>query len=209
MNVINLDTWASYGRAFNESLQAILAGEIIVYPTDTVYRIGVNATDADAVRKIKVAKGDDEPISILVSDFQMLRRYCQTEGIPFALLQQLFPGPISGIFHKIGELPDEITTGEKIEICIPHHQFALSLVRKLDFPITSATANLTGELSPKTVADVPDELKAIARVVVDGGRCLHADDPTVVDFTTDMPHVVRDGADSERVCRTIDEFYSP
>jgi len=207
MNLINLDTWGSYGKAFDESFKAILAGEMIVYPTDTTYRIGGNATDENSVRRIKITRGDDS-ISIVVSDFQMLRKYCRTDNIPFALLQQLFPGPVTGIFNKISEISDEIA-GETVEVCIPHHQFILSLVRKLNFPLASSTANFSGEISPKSVSEVPPQLAEIASVVVDGGRCLHAADPTVVDFTRGTPRVVRDGADSERICRTIDDFYSP
>ena len=204
MNIINLDSWNSYGKALDESLRAILAGEMIIYPTDTIYGIGANATDENAVRRINEAKGrENKPISIVVSDFSMMKRYCKTDNVSFALLQQLFPGPVTGIFVKSYDFPKEITKTDAIGIRIPCHQFALSIVRKLDLPITSTSANLSGGKSPKTVKEVPEKLGEMAKVVVDGGRCQYGVESTIIDFTKDSPCIARQGADSERISSII------
>jgi L-threonylcarbamoyladenylate synthase len=208
MNIINLDSWSSYNRAFDESLQAILAGEMIIHPTDTLYGIGANATDADAVRKVNEAKGrEDKPISVAVSDFSMMQRYCKTDDISPALLQQLFPGPVTGIFLKSYDFPKEISKTDTIAIRIPHHQFVLSLVRKLNFPITSTSANFSGGKSPRILEEVPGELREGARVVVDGGRCHYGVESTIIDFTTKVPKIVREGANFEGINEIIHCYY--
>jgi L-threonylcarbamoyladenylate synthase len=200
MNLINLDSWSSYGRAFDESFKTILAGKMIIYPTDTLYGIGANAEDAAAVLAVNEAKKrENKPISILVSDFNMMKKYCEVDTVSFSLLQQLFPGPVTGIFHKKYDFPPEITKSDTIAIRIPCHQFAVSLVRKLSFPITSTSANFSGGKSPATVDEIPEELKHVAKVVVDGGRCHHAIESTILDFTSHVPKIVRKGANFEGV----------
>lgn len=200
MNLLNLDTWGSYGRAFDESLRALSAGKMIIYPTDTLYGIGANATDANAVHAVNVAKRrEDKPISVLVSDFTMMKKYCEVNAVSFELLQHLFPGPVTGIFRKKYDFPAEITKTDTIAIRIPRHQFAVSLVRKLNFPITSTSANFSGGKSPVTVDEIPEELKLMAEVVVDGGRCHYGMESTIVDLTSSMPKIVRKGASFEDV----------
>ncbi|NYZ79100.1 threonylcarbamoyl-AMP synthase [Candidatus Micrarchaeota archaeon] len=204
MSLLNLETWGSYGRAFDESLKALIAGEMIIYPTDTIYGIGANATDADAVRKINEAKRrENKPISVVVSDFEMMRRYCKVDALPFELLQQLFPGPVTGIFHKKYDFPPEITRTDTIAIRIPCHQFAVSLVRKLSFPITSTSANFSGGKSPITVDEIPEELRRMAKIVVDGGRCHHGMESTIIDFTSRVPKIVRKGANFEGIDKIL------
>ena len=203
MDLINLDTWNSYGRAFEEAGEAVLAGEIVIYPTDTIYKIGAKATDKDAVSKLRRVMEKDSPLPILVSDLNMMRKYCRTDAVPFVLLQQLFPGPVTGIFPKIYDFPEGITEDENVRIRIPAHNFIVSLVRKFDFPVTSARANLTVGRPPKTVEEIPTELKKIAKVVVDGGRCRYGVDSTVIDFTTKPAEIVREGAASKSIADII------
>jgi len=204
MNLLNLDSWNSYNKAFEESLGAIAAGDLIIYPTDTVYGIGANSTDENAVRKVNEAKGrDNKPISVVVSDFTMMSKYCKTSDVPFNLLQELFPGPATGIFYKKYDFPKGITATDTIAIRIPHHQFVLCLVRKLGFPITSTSANLSGGKSPKSIGEVPETLKNIAKVVVDGGRCRYGVESTIIDLTKKKPEIIRKGADFERISALV------
>lgn len=198
--LINLDTWSNYGRAFDESLKAIAAGEMIIYPTDTLYGIGANATDPRAVSAVREAKRrESKPISILVSDFSMMKKYCVVDNVSFTLLQNLFPGPVTGIFRKGYDFPSEITATDTLAVRIPCHQFSVSLVRKLGFPITSTSANFSGGKPAAILDEIPDELKQIAKVVVDGGRCHKGKGSTIIDFTPKIPKIVREGADFERV----------
>jgi L-threonylcarbamoyladenylate synthase len=206
MNLINLDSWGSYGRAFDESFKAITSGGMIIYPTDTIYGIGANATDARAVSAVNEAKRrEGKPISVLVSDLVMMRKYCKVESVSFALLQQLFPGPVTGIFSKRYDFPGEITKTDTIAIRIPCHQFAVSLVRKLGFPITSTSANFSGGNSPSTVDEIPEELKEIANVVVDGWKCQHGKESTIIDFTQNTPKILRKGANSDEIDKILQD----
>ncbi len=206
MNLINLDSWSSYSKAFDESFKAILAGGMIIYPTDTLYGIGANATDANAVRAVNEAKKrENKPISVVVSDFTMMKKYCKVDTVSFAILQQLFPGQVTGIFHKRYDFPGEITKTDTLAVRIPCHNFATSLVRKLDFPITSTSANFSGGKSPSSVDEIPEELKQMVRVVVDGGKCHHGVESTIVDFTSEVPKVIRKGASFGDVDKILKE----
>jgi L-threonylcarbamoyladenylate synthase len=207
MKLMNLNSWKNYNEALEEAKKALLEEELIIYPTDTVYGLGANALSEEAVGKVVIAKRrEKKPISIIVSDLQMMREYCEVTPEISSLLQEFFPGPVTGIFFKKHEFPKTITETDKIAIRIPHHHFILTIIKSLKFPVTATSANFSGGKSPKTVEEIPEELKEMVRVVVDAGRCHHGAESTIIDFTPNSPKILREGADCKRISETIQNF---
>jgi L-threonylcarbamoyladenylate synthase len=207
MKLLSLDSWKGYDEALEETKKALLEEELIIYPTDTLYGLGANALSEKAVEKVVAAKRrEKKPISIIVSDVAMMGEYCKISSQTSAVLQEFFPGPVTAIFFKKYEFPKNITETDKIAVRIPHHYFILTIVKSLKFPITATSANFSGEKPPKKVEEIPNELKEMVKVVVDGGRCKYGVGSTVIDFTMETPKIVREGADFERISKTLETF---
>lgn len=154
-----------------KAAEKIKRGGVVVYPTDTVYGLGVNALDEKAVKKVFEIKKRDfkKPISIIVRDIKMAKEVANFAQSTERILEKILPGPVTVILFKKKILPDILTGGSnKIGIRIPDHKFTKALMEKLDFPITTTSANISG--------------KSIK------GRA-----STVVDLTGSKPQILRTG----------------
>ena len=171
------------------AIELMRRGGLVVYPTDTVYGLGADATNPNAVRAVYRAKERDEgkPISVAVADLVRLRAIAAVNETTEAVLGEMFPGPFTAILPGRGALPHLEREGS-IGIRIPGHPFVLRLAQS--FPVTCTSANLGGKDSPRRVADVTVE----ADLVVDGGPCPIGIHSTVVDLTHRAPRIVRRGS---------------
>lgn len=206
--VYRLQFWKEYDEALEKGKEAIRAGGIIIYPTDTLYGIGANALDEKAVERVARCKGRPEgkPMSIIVSDLAMLKEYCEVSDEVAFILQLLLPGPFTVILKAKMKFPKEIADGDKVGVRIPHHVFITTMVRQLGFPITATSANISGGKSPAKLSDVPKELTDEASVLVDGGPTKWAEGSTVIDFTSKEPVIIRRGARYEYAKAVLQDF---
>jgi L-threonylcarbamoyladenylate synthase len=172
---------------------------VIVYPTETVYGLGADAFSDDAILKVYEAKKRPiaMPISIAVSDFDMLHAVARAIPEVEAFLTTFLPGPVTVVLPARGSVP-AILTGETgmIGIRMPAYDLALQLIAKFDAPITATSANLHGAKDPVTPAEctVPYEF------LIDGGR-LSGIPSTVVDLVE--KRILRAGADVDRVAKFL------
>jgi L-threonylcarbamoyladenylate synthase len=183
----------------------IRAGNVIIYPTDTLYGIGANALDEAAIGRVFAAKKRmDKPLSIVVGDFEMLARYCSVTRKQMALAKQLLPGPYTLLLRKRPVLPGVLTPGSnKVGVRIPEHGFAIALVGRLGFPITATSANISGRKAPADASGISAALREKAALVIDAGRCKHAQESTILDLTGKKPRIVRRGAGYEKAVSLI------
>lgn len=148
----------------------IKRGGVVVYPTDTVCGLGANALDKEAVRKVFEIKGRDfrKPVSIIVRDLGMTKQVASFGKETEKILKKILPGPVTVILYKKKILPDILTGGsKKIGIRIPDCEFTKALMEKLDFPITTTSANISGKPikgKPSTVIDLTGPKPRILRV---------------------------------------------
>jgi L-threonylcarbamoyladenylate synthase len=173
--------------------------DIILYPTDTLYGLGVDATDPEAVRKLRELKGRDEkkPISIIVADLRMAGEYAVVTPLAQKLADKFLPGKLSIVLTAKDNLPAELTAGTgTVAIRIPNHPVPLQLVRDFGRPITATSANIAGmptELSvEKILAQFGNKAHLITRTI-DGGQ-LFGTPSTLVDARGDTPLILREGA---------------
>ena len=178
--------------------QAIEAGELVVYPTETVYGLGADALDAEAVESVFEAKGRDrsDPLSMAVPDLATAREYTSPTARERAFIEQFLPGPVTVVLQRKSMVPDGLTAGsERVGIRIPDHEVALELARRAG-PITATSANVSGTPSARSVADLDEAIQNAVAVVLDGGET-PGGGSTVVDVETGEIH--RRGARADEI----------
>ena len=149
-------------REVQAAEEELLMGNVILYPTDTVWGIGCDATDAKAVQKIFKIKERDtsKAMIILVADEKMLAEYVEDVPESFSKMLNEQTRPTTYIFPKSKNLPDALTgEGGSIAVRIVDDEFCRRLMRQIDHPLVSTSANLSGGKSPATFAEIDEELK--------------------------------------------------
>ncbi|MBU6310551.1 threonylcarbamoyl-AMP synthase [Patescibacteria group bacterium] len=128
---------------------------IYLYPTDTVYGLGVDARDAEAVRALRVLKGSggEKHYSIAVSGLEMMREYAEVTPLAERLVQKFLPGKLT-IILKAKNLPHELSDDGTIGVRVPDHPVVRELIKKIGGPITATSANVSGQSTQKTVPDI-------------------------------------------------------
>lgn len=170
-------------------------GEVIVYPTDTVYGIGCGLAHKRAIDRIYHLTGKDEaqPLTLVCADLSGIARYAVVDNVHYRLLRRLLPGPYTFILPATREVPRMLLSKRKtIGLRVPQHPVALALVEALGTPIISTSANYRGEELLNDPADIVARFKGI-ELVLDAGFC-GVIPSTIVDLTGSEPVVVREGA---------------
>ncbi len=175
----------------------IKKGGIIVFPTRTLYGIGVDAFNDSAVNRVFKVKqrAVHNPLSVLVKSINDV--FSLVAEIPSAagkFMEIFWPGSLTIVFKARADVPSCLTakTG-KIGIRIPEHPVTVKLVAALDRPLTGTSANLSGEPGADCIADLPSEIITSVDMVVDSGKLKGGIGSTVVDVTTSPPTVIREG----------------
>ena len=180
--------------------EMIKKGELVAFPTETVYGLGANGLNIEACRKIFVAKGrpSDKPLSLHVASLEMAERIAKITAQTEKLFAKFLPGALTIILSKNKIVPDFVTCGKSsVGIRFPANDVALSLIRIAGVPIAAPSANLSGKMPPKTAQEVFDNLSGKIPLILDGGRCQFGISSTIIDLTTSEPKILRHGAISE------------
>lgn len=151
---------------------AIRDGNLVVYPTETVYGLGADALDPTAIGRVFDAKrrAREKPISLAVPDVETARNYVRPTTRELVFMREFLPGPVTVLCEKRDVVPDVLTGGRsRVGVRIPDQPLALELLERTA-PITSTSANVSGRGSALRVDDLDDEIRDAATVVVDGGE---------------------------------------
>ncbi|MBQ6373090.1 MAG: threonylcarbamoyl-AMP synthase [Clostridia bacterium] len=194
----------------------IRAGELVAFPTETVYGLGANALDAVAVRRIFEAKGrpGDNPLIAHISGVKQIDPLISRAPSPMAraLMDACWPGPMTLIFPKSDAVPMAVTAGlDTVAIRFPAHPAAQALIDAAGCPIAAPSANRSGRPSPTTAAHVLEDMDGRIPLILDGGPCAVGLESTVIDVTGDKPRILRPGGITpERIehicgCVAVDE----
>ena len=172
-------------------------GGLLGIPTETVYGLGANALDAEAVRRIFEAKGrpQDNPLIIHVTGQQWLARYCtDVPPLAYVLARKFWPGPLTMILRRKPIIPDQTTAGlDTVGVRCPNHPVTLAIIREAGVPIAAPSANTSGRPSCTTAQDVLEDMDGKIAGVVDGGPCTVGVESTILDLTCDPPRLLRPG----------------
>ncbi len=184
--------------AIREAAHLLRAGDIVGMPTETVYGLAADALNPEAVSKIFAAKGRpaDHPLIVHLPSVEHLPRWAVS--IPkdaIALARAFWPGPLTLILKRTAEVPDEVTGGQDtVGLRVPSHPIALALLQVFDSGIAAPSANRFGRISPTTAAHVHEELGERVALILDGGPCAVGIESTILDFSRDVPEILRPGA---------------
>jgi L-threonylcarbamoyladenylate synthase len=185
-------------RALDQAASILRGGGTVALPTETVYGLGANALDADAVARIFEAKDRPgwDPLIVHVCDEAMLSRITSHISESARMLIQAFwPGPLTLLLPRSGEVPDAVTAGRAlVGVRMPAHPAALELIRRAGVPIAAPSANRFGRTSPTTAAHVLEDLDGRIDAVVDGGETSCGVESTVLDPNASPMILYRPGA---------------
>jgi len=178
-----------------KAVTVLMHDGLVIYPTETLYGLGADAFSDEAIIRVYEAKKRPlgMPISIAVSDFDMLAAVAHVRPDMEGFLQTFLPGPVTVIMPARNSVPEILTGGTgMIGIRMPAHEMAQRLIEAFDSPITATSANLHGAKEPQT----PDECTVPHEFLIDGGR-LPGTPSTVVDLVSKT--ILRPGAEIEKI----------
>ena len=190
-------------RDLTEAVAAVRRGDLVVYPTETVYGLGADALDPEAVERVFEAKGRDrgKPVSMALPEVDAADEYVTFTERERAFCEAFLPGPVTVLLERNDRVPDVLVAGrDRVGIRVPDHDLARDLARRTG-PVTSTSANRSGSPSARRVGELDEEIRRRA-VVVDGGET-PGTESTVVDVAND--EVVRRGAGADDVEAWLEE----
>jgi L-threonylcarbamoyladenylate synthase len=177
------------GETISRAAAAVDRGELVVYPTETVYGLGADALDPAAIERVFEAKGRDraDPISLAVPTPEAALDYVTVSDRERAFMTEFLPGPVTVVAAKRGVVPDVLTAGaDRVGIRVPDHPVATRLLRAVA-PLTATSANVTGRPSVTDPDDLDPAIREAASVVLDGG-VTGGTGSTVVDVAREEIH---------------------
>lgn len=180
-----------------QAVEILRGGGLVAFPTETVYGLGADATNASAVEKIYQVKGRPaaNPIIVHIADVERAQRYAADwPEAAQKLAEQFWPGPLTLVLPKSPQIVDQATAGLKtVGLRVPNHRLALELLQAFDGPIAAPSANRSARVSPTTAEHVHDELDDAVQLVLDGGPCEVGIESTVLDLSNEPPRILRPG----------------
>lgn len=181
-----------------DAAQALAAGEVVGFPTETVYGLGADALNGDAVKKIFEAKGrpGDNPLIVHIwNKAQIDELVSEVTPVARKLIDAFMPGPVTIIMKKKDVVPSEVTAGlDTVGIRMPSHPVAAAFLEACGKPVAAPSANLSGSPSPTNASHVMNDMDGYVYAVVDGGDSDVGLESTVIDATGEKPVVLRPGA---------------
>ena len=190
--------------AVSKTLETLTNGGVIIYPTETLYGLGALVSKSQAAERIFQIKGRNHSMSlpILVKDFVMLEKYASVPVMYKEMLQDLMPGPFMAILNLKTGINKLITGGkDKIGIRISNNTFVTYLLEKLDVPLISTSANISGTENVFDIDDLISLFENKVDLIIDSGNISPSKGSTIVDFTVNPPQIVREGDLSEAKIR--------
>ncbi len=188
---------AIVGTNLELAADLIRKGELVAFPTETVYGLGANALDPVAVAKIFEAKGRPhfDPLIVHVGSLSDLETLVSDiPDLAKELAARFWPGPLTMVLPKTSRVPDLVTSGlGTVAVRVPDHPMAQALIREAGVPIAAPSANRFGRLSPTRAEHVLEQLGERIAYIYDGGPCRVGVESTVVDLTTSPPRLLRPG----------------
>lgn len=206
MKVLDVTHPSSYELASKEAALRLLKDGVIVYPTDTLYGMGVNALDPLTVDRLFEVKDrpEEKAIPVMVGSVAMAKMLAYIADEHDPLLAELWPGPFTLVFKKRDIVPDELTGGKPtVALRIPNHPLCQSILRDFEGPITTTSANVSGEevlVSGEEIARRFEDRSAQPDLVLDAGTLEDTHPSTVIDMTGPAPKILRvDPTNKERL----------
>jgi L-threonylcarbamoyladenylate synthase len=196
INIDNIDEIDK--QKIKEFAELLREGETVIFPTETVYGLGANALDENAVSKIYEAKGrpSDNPLIVHIYDKREIYDLASevTENAKI-VMEKFWPGPITMILKKKDIVPSRTSGGlDTVAIRMPSHKIAREIIKEAGVPIAAPSANISGRPSPTKAKHVIDEMTGRVSGILAADDCNFGLESTVIDLTSDIPMILRPGS---------------
>ncbi len=195
--IIRITDGGSNEEIINVAAHLIRRGEVVIFPTETVYGIGADALNPSAVRRVFELKGrpPDNPLIVHISNKEQLRALTtHVSEKAKALVERFWPGPLTLVLPRSRRVPDVVTGGmDTVAVRMPDHPVALKLIERSGRPIAAPSANISGRPSPTLVEHVVDDFYGLVDCIIDGGPTDIGVESTVVDMSGETPVLLRPG----------------
>jgi len=170
-------------------------GGLVVYPTDTVYGLGCDPLNIEAVKRVCKMKGEREkPLPILASNIESVEKIAYLSEAARRIAAMFWPGPLTLVVPKKPALPDFVTCNlNSVGVRIPRHDIAFQLIHLSNGLLVGTSANKTGKKPPQTASEASEQLRGEVDIILDGGPATLGISSTVVDFTSEKPKILREG----------------
>ncbi len=195
--VLSIDPDHPEGDVLQTAGAALRRGELVAFPTETVYGLGANAWDPAAVRSVFAAKERpwNDPLIVHLADPTELREVVRDVPPAMGRLASFWPGPLTVILARADRVPEVVSGGlDTVAVRFPSHPVARGLILAAGVPVAAPSANRFSRPSPTSAGDVLEDLEGRIPWVLDGGATTHGVESTVIDLTGDRPALLRPGA---------------
>lgn len=206
-DVVQIDPLNPAVEVIERAADLLRRGELVVFPTETVYGLGADALQPAALEGIFAAKGRprNDPLIVHITSYATLETL--TSSIPrvvWRLSQEFWPGPLTLILPRSPRVPYIVTAGmETVAVRMPSHPVARALIKELGSPIAAPSANRFMHVSPTTAAHVLADLNGRVPLILDGGPCAVGVESTILDLSAETPTILRPGGISLEALRSI------
>ncbi len=207
---IDFTTKIDYNKLL-EPAKALQKGKVIVFPTETVYGIGVNGLDEVAIKNLYSIKKRpiDKPISLLVNNISMIEKVAKNiSPLEYKLINSFMPGPLTIILEKSSIVPNILTANSNtVGIRIPDNTIAKKLIEYSGVPIATPSANISGKPSGTIISDIINDFNDSVDYYIDGGKSKIGFASTIIQVVNETPKILREGIiskeDIEKVCKMV------
>ena len=205
---LNVDEFVDNSENYTQAVDLLNSGEIVAFPTETVYGLGAVATNEQAVKKIFAAKGrpSDNPLIVHIGTVEEVSLYTTNiSEVAQKCMDAFWPGPLTLVMHaKPNVLAPSVTAGlDTVGIRMPDHPVALELLQTLKKPLAAPSANRSGKPSPTKAEHVFEDLQNIIPCILDGGMTGIGLESTVLDVTLDTPVILRPGGVTKEMLEAV------
>ena len=186
--------------------ELLARGELVAFPTETVYGLGANALDEKAVLSIFAAKGRpaDNPLIVHIWDRSQLDGICEVPPLAEALMDAFCPGPLTILMPRRESIPLAVTAGlPTVAVRMPSHPVARAMLKACGLPIAAPSANRSGKPSPTTAAHVLQDMDGRIPLILDGGSCEVGVESTVLDICHGKPCILRPGGVTKAMLESV------
>jgi tRNA threonylcarbamoyl adenosine modification protein (Sua5/YciO/YrdC/YwlC family) len=188
-------------RMLDATLKALSDGELIIYPTDTIYGIGCDMKNNKAIEKLNKLKNrpSNKPFSFICNNLSEASHFARISNSAHNVIKRFLPGPYTFVLPAGSGIPKRMMSAEHtVGIRIPNNQITLEIAKLFGSPIVTTSVNVSGEFPICAVGDLPPEFTSAVAVIIDGGA-IEYEPSTVINFTEDVPVVEREGKGMEEI----------
>jgi len=189
----------------DRAIEILKKGGIVAYPTDTVYGLGADAFNIEAIKRIYAVKQRPVtiPLPVLLADSNKLQDIAVVTDLAWRLIERFWPGGLTLVLPKTDTVPEAVSPGLTVAVRVPDLPLTCDLIRQAGGVLAVTSANLSGQPSPITAREVEEQLGSRIGLILDGGPCRGGVPSTILDCIPSPPLLLRHGAIPEATLRAV------